>query len=73
MFVWARLPDSVNNSHEFINTLLKHAHVFVTPGDIFGTNGKGYLRISLCASDQQYDEAFNRLKLWKEGKEQLVS
>ncbi|MGK0324143.1 MAG: aspartate/methionine/tyrosine aminotransferase, partial [Psychroserpens sp.] len=32
-----------------------------TPGTIFGSNGEGYIRISLCASIDQLEEALERL------------
>ena len=38
------------------------ARVFITPGFIFGTNGKRYIRISLCAKDEKMKEALERIK-----------
>lgn len=62
MFVWAKLPTSAANSSTFIDNILYNAHVFLTPGFIFGTNGEGYIRISLCANEEKLEEAFNRIK-----------
>ena len=40
MFVWARVSDSVADARELIDDLLHNAHVFITPGEVFGSNGK---------------------------------
>ena len=42
--------------------ILHEARVFITPGFIFGTNGKRYIRISLCAKDEKMKEALERIK-----------
>lgn len=62
LFVWAKLPKSEANSSAFIDNILYKAYVFLTPGFIFGTNGEGYIRISLCANEKKLKEAFNRIK-----------
>jgi aminotransferase, class I/II len=35
--------------------------VFVTPGFVFGSNGKRYIRISLCAKEERMEEALQRI------------
>lgn len=62
LFVWARLPDSVSEVSEFVDKILLEARVFLTPGFIFGTNGKRYVRASLCASVDILVEAKQRIK-----------
>lgn len=42
--------------------MLHKARVFITPGFIFGSNGKRYIRISLCCKDQKLAEALSRIK-----------
>ena len=61
LFVWAKLPPLVK-SEEFIDTLLKNNSIFITPGTIFGSNGEGYIRFSLCASTEDIEEAIARVK-----------
>lgn len=61
MFVWAKLPEHVN-AIEFIDRMLYQNNIFITPGDIFGSNGKGYIRFSLCVSEEKITEAINRCK-----------
>lgn len=41
--------------------LLMEAHVALIPGDSFGENGKGYLRVSYAASTDELDEALGRM------------
>ena len=61
MFVWAKLPPLVK-AEEFIDTVLKNNSIFIAPGTIFGSNGEGYIRFSLCASTEDIEEAIARVK-----------
>lgn len=61
LFVWGRIPDSINNCESFVEEILDEAHVFITPGFIFGEEGQRYIRISLCATEQRLEEAKKRL------------
>lgn len=61
LFVWGKLPESVMSSKDFIDDILYNARVFITPGVIFGSNGEGYIRISLGASVEKMEEAYNRI------------
>ncbi len=72
MFVWAKVPDSVNHTHELIDDLLHNAHVFITPGEVFGTNGQRFIRLSLCSDEKVFAEALSRIKLWQQKKLQLA-
>ena len=36
--------------------------MFITPGFIFGSNGRRYVRISLCAKDDKFREAVSRVR-----------
>ncbi|MGZ0015453.1 pyridoxal phosphate-dependent aminotransferase [Yeosuana sp. AK3] len=60
LFVWAKLPSGLK-SEEFIDSVLKNNHIFITPGTIFGSKGEGYIRFSLCASTEVLEEAITRL------------
>ena len=59
MFVWAKLPEGIS-AEEFIDNILIKKHVFITPGTIFGSNGNGYIRFSLCVSEEKIEEAIKR-------------
>lgn len=65
MFLWGRILDSYANVEDLTEKVLHEARVFITPGFIFGENGKRYIRISLCAKDENIREALERIILWK--------
>ncbi|MAQ00139.1 MAG: aminotransferase [Flavobacteriaceae bacterium] len=60
LFVWAKINQNIN-SIDFINNLLEKHQIFVTPGSIFGSNGEGYIRLSLCSNEQEIIKAIERL------------
>lgn len=60
MFVWAKLK-STNDDYEFSDRILKGANVFITPGSIFGVNGEGYVRVSLCTPPDKFKESIVRI------------
>lgn len=62
MFLWGRIPDSYTDAEELTERVLHKARVFITPGFIFGSNGKRYIRISLCAKDEKIKEALQRIQ-----------
>lgn len=62
LFVWAKIPDRFKNGQEISDLVLDKAHVFITPGFIFGSNGEPYIRISLCASEALLEESIRRIK-----------
>ena len=62
MFLWGRIPDSYENVEDLTERVLHEARVFITPGFIFGSNGNRYVRISLCAKDEQMREALSRIR-----------
>ena len=51
-----------NDVEELTEKVLHEARVFITPGFIFGSNGKRYIRISLCAKEEKLAEALERIK-----------
>ena len=60
LFVWAKLPKG-RSAMEYTDQLLKEKDVFMTPGSIFGKNGKDYVRASLCVSEADLDTVLERL------------
>jgi len=60
MFVWAKLPDGSPNSEDFIDRILHDKNIFIAPGTIFGSNGEGYIRFSLCVRKSKIKEAIDR-------------
>ena len=62
MFLWGRIPDSIQNVEDLTERVLHEARVFITPGFIFGSNGERYIRISLCAKEEKIQQALERIK-----------
>lgn len=60
LFVWAKLPTG-RSANEFSDQLLEEKEVFMTPGSIFGKNGKDYIRASLCVSEADLNIVLQRL------------
>jgi aspartate/methionine/tyrosine aminotransferase len=60
LFVWAKLPKEIQLAEEFIDKVLIEKHIFITPGTIFGSNGEGYIRFSLCVTEAKIQEAISR-------------
>lgn len=63
LFLWGRIPDEYADVEQLTERVLNEAHVFITPGFIFGSNGSRYVRISLCASVEALGEALKRIEL----------
>ncbi|MTI30528.1 pyridoxal phosphate-dependent aminotransferase [Xanthovirga aplysinae] len=62
MFLWAKIPDGISEVEGFIDNILSKAKVFLTPGFIFGSNGKRFIRISLCSNLNTLGEAHKRIQ-----------
>jgi len=60
MFVWCKLPEGAEPSEEFIDKVLYDKDIFIAPGTIFGSNGEGYIRFSLCVKEEKIKEAIAR-------------
>lgn len=68
LFVWGKLPDEVPGSEELVDELLCKARVFITPGSIFGSNGRRFIRISLGSSAEKLQEAHKRIEEYLQSK-----
>ena len=62
MFLWGRIPDHYADVEQLTERVLHEARVFITPGFIFGSNGRRYVRISLCAKEEKLEEALLRIR-----------
>ncbi len=60
MFVWAKLPEGAPDSEAYIDQVLYSKNVFIAPGTVFGSNGEGYIRLSLCVKREKIKEAIER-------------
>ena len=61
MFVWAKVPSKYKNGFELSDEVLYNSNVFITPGGIFGDAGEKYIRVSLCAPVEKFEEAIRRI------------
>ena len=62
MFLWGKIPEQYADVEDLTEKVLHEARVFITPGFIFGSNGKRYIRISLCAKEDKIKQALERIK-----------
>ena len=63
LFVWAKLPGKNPSAENFIENLLLEKNIFIAPGTIFGSNGEGYIRFSLCVDESKIVESLKRIDL----------
>lgn len=61
MFLWGRLTDPEIDPIQLADMILNKARVFITPGFIFGSQGERYIRLSLCATEKDLNEALRRI------------
>jgi LL-diaminopimelate aminotransferase len=59
LFVWAKIPEG-KKSEEVTDSVLYDSDIFITPGTVFGSQGEGYIRFSLCVSSEVIKEAISR-------------
>lgn len=63
LFVWAELPESYEgDSFAFSDEVMDKCDVFLTPGGIFGSEGKRYIRITLCCPEELLKKATENIK-----------
>lgn len=64
MFAWSRLPEKYAHlgSVEFCKLLMNEAAIAVSPGNGFGPNGEGYVRLALVENEQRIRQAARNLK-----------
>lgn len=61
MFIWAKIPEGELDAISLSEKILKEHHIFITPGNVFGTMGSRYLRISLTSSEIVLAQALQRI------------
>ncbi|MDR2413447.1 MAG: aminotransferase class I/II-fold pyridoxal phosphate-dependent enzyme [Odoribacteraceae bacterium] len=61
LFLWGRVPDRWRDGEELADEVLRRARVFITPGAVFGENGRRYARVSLCREEERLQEALKRI------------
>jgi len=61
-YVWAKIPKGFSNSMETSKAFLDKANIVITPGNGFGNEGEGYVRMALTVSKDRINEAVTRLQ-----------
>ena len=64
LFVWAKIPSN-KTSQQMTDQLLYENNVFITPGTVFGPQGEGYIRFSLCVHEDKIKEVSHRLSKYQ--------
>ncbi|MEL4456897.1 pyridoxal phosphate-dependent aminotransferase [Lutimonas vermicola] len=64
LFVWAKIPSN-KTSQQMTDQLLYENNVFITPGTVFGSQGEGYIRFSLCVEEDKIKEVSHRLSKYQ--------
>ena len=60
LFVWAKIPEG-QKSTAVTDAILYDKDIFITPGTVFGSQGEGYIRFSLCVTSEIIKEAIARI------------
>jgi LL-diaminopimelate aminotransferase len=63
MFVWAPIPQGWT-SRQISREILVHAGVVVIPGDAFGAEGEGYVRMAMVQDESRLVEAARRIGIF---------
>lgn len=61
LFLWCKLPDGMTDDKAFVDNLLHENDIFIAPGSIFGKNGEGFVRFSLCVEEETIKEMIDRV------------
>ncbi len=62
LFVWAAIPATYKDAYVMSDEILYKLNVFITPGGIFGSAGRKYVRVSLCSPEEKMEEVIQRIK-----------
>ena len=61
-YLWIETPKRFKSDEEFCEEVLETSGITIVPGTAFGECGKGYVRLSIVASEAELDEVINRMK-----------
>jgi LL-diaminopimelate aminotransferase len=60
LYIWAKAPEG-EDCTEFCMRILQTKGVWMTPGAAYGDHGDGYIRLSLCVSEERLKQVGERL------------
>lgn len=58
LYIWAKIPNSFQNSVEFSKKMLHEKQILLTPGTAFGKNGERFVRVSFCVNIDNISQYF---------------
>lgn len=58
LYIWAKIPNSFQNSEEFSKKMLHEKQILLTPGTAFGKNGARFVRVSFCVNIDKISQYF---------------
>ena len=61
MFIWCKIPSD-KTADQIVDELLYEQDIFIAPGHIFGSQGEGFVRFSLCVPEPKIEEALKRIQ-----------
>lgn len=61
MFIWAKYPSDKDDV-QFVYEVIEKTGVVMVPGSVFGTEGKGYVRIALVQDTEKLERAVKKLQ-----------
>src|SRR5699024_12575075 len=59
MFIWAKYPSDKDDV-QFVYEVIEKTGVVMVPGSVFGTEGKGYVRIALVQDTEKLERAVKK-------------
>ena len=62
LFVWAKVSSNYEDGYGLSDDVLYNYNIFITPGGIFGDAGRKYVRVSLCAPVEKFEDAIQRIQ-----------
>ncbi|MGG0287853.1 LL-diaminopimelate aminotransferase [Peribacillus butanolivorans] len=71
MFIWAQIPAGWK-SRDFAYELIEKGGVTVVPGDAFGEQGEGYVRMALVQPAERLTEAAEKIQLFLEEYQKVI-
>jgi LL-diaminopimelate aminotransferase len=60
-YLWIRVPRGYTSA-QFATLLIEKGGIVATPGNGFGEEGEGYIRMALTVNEKRLKEAIKRLK-----------
>jgi alanine-synthesizing transaminase len=66
MFIWTKLPKEFSHltSFEFCQKMIEEVGVVMSPGSSFGSNGEGFVRMSLIHDEENMRKAVAKMKMF---------